>query len=336
MNYWQVAAGAEGRDYHQEFLKYGIAFVGGDQQTKLISQVQLGDRVVLKVGKSKIRAAGIVVERKGCYKGNATIEGKDWLLDFDGWDLPGYCYVDWHVPPNPVVVSGLTRYTIASINKRSIRQKADKIISSYPSCHVYAEPSNVEELDDDEMLGHLINRGLRTSTADELINTIKRIRLLANYYYHQCDWKEIREHETRTFLIIPFLLSLGWSEQQLKIEYPIEGRKKIDVACFKSPLVRGADNANCTMILESKGFVEGLDYVYRQGQLYAKSFPRCKVVVTSNGYCYRAYKRNEKKNTFDERPSAHLNLLRPTKKYPRDPSIEGGLKLLEYIAPQAW
>ncbi len=29
--YWQVAAGSSGRDYSREFLKFGIAFVGGER-----------------------------------------------------------------------------------------------------------------------------------------------------------------------------------------------------------------------------------------------------------------------------------------------------------------
>ncbi len=32
MNYWQIAAGSQGRDYASEFLRFGMAFVGGDVQ----------------------------------------------------------------------------------------------------------------------------------------------------------------------------------------------------------------------------------------------------------------------------------------------------------------
>jgi len=340
MSYWQVAAGSAGRDYSQEFLKYGIAFVGGKQQIETMDKVSPGDIVVLKVGKSKIRAAGSVVTRTSVYKGDARAENKDWLLDFDGWNLPGYCYVDWHIPAVPIDVAGLTRYTIAKINEDPIKTKADELISKYPVSPVEAEPANVEKLEDAEMLKHLIKGGLRTSNADDLINTLGRIRLLAQYYYDECKWEDVREHETRSFLIIPLLLSLGWSEQQLKIELSIEGEGKIDIAGFRSVYRRDDnDNANdsdCVLIIESKGFSQGLDFAHKQGKAYATQFPSCQVVITSNGYCYKAYTRNKAGDDFSDAPSAYLNLLRAKKNYPRDPSIDGGLKLLDYIIPHSW
>ena len=61
--YWKIAAGSEGRDYSRFFLKFGIAFVGGDTQCARMKQVEEGDIILLKVGKS-IKAAGIVERRK--------------------------------------------------------------------------------------------------------------------------------------------------------------------------------------------------------------------------------------------------------------------------------
>ena len=39
MKYWQIAAGSEGRDYSKDFLRFGMAFVGGKPQMKRISEV---------------------------------------------------------------------------------------------------------------------------------------------------------------------------------------------------------------------------------------------------------------------------------------------------------
>jgi hypothetical protein len=65
-------------------------------------------------------------------------------------------------------------------------------------------------------------------------------------------------------------------------------------------------------------------------------FPSCRVVVASNGYCYKAYRRKPDSTDFEDLPAAYLNLLRPTKRYPLAPDrVAGGLELLSFLLPQA-
>jgi len=54
LSYWLVAAGSLGRDYTEDFLKYGMAFVGGNSQIAKMSRVNIGDVVVLKRGLKEI------------------------------------------------------------------------------------------------------------------------------------------------------------------------------------------------------------------------------------------------------------------------------------------
>lgn len=341
MTYWQIAAGSGGRDYSRDFLRYGLAFVGGSQPIETMRHVALGDRVILKRGLGQILAAGVIVERNGKCRGDASEEGgevRGWLRDYDGWDLPAYCHVEWHRAPTPMSASGLTRGTIKQVHQPDLRKAADDLIQMAPSVPIEAEPPPTKPLTDDEMLGFLIQSGLRPANAEELTGTLRRIRLLAGYYYNHCAWEDIREHEARTFLIIPFLVALGWSEQQIKIELGVAGGR-IDIACFRRPYRRDAENrpndGDCVLILESKGFSQGLDYAHGQGKGYAEAFPKCEVVVASNGYCYKAYRRKPDAAGFEETPSAYLNLLRPRRRYPLDPSKEnGGLELLRYLMPQ--
>lgn len=339
--YWQIASGSESRDYSEDFLKFGMAFVGGPEKITTIKQVRAGDRIILKRGMSQIIAAGVAVERDGTVAGEAGMEvRKDWLLDYDGWRLPGYCFVEWHKPTPPVEVKGLTRSTIQSVNIPAIQKAADDIIANCAVHEHFPEPSNVDELPDHEMLEHLIKLGLSPITAESLTMTLRRIRLLANYY-NGTTWEDVREHETRTFLIIPLLLALGWSEQQIKIELGVTGGR-IDVACFSSPYGRNPDtlvanDKDCVLILESKGFSQGLDYAHEQGKAYAEHFPNCQIVISSNGYCYKAYRRKSDGQGFETGPAAYLNLLLPKKRYMRDPqNVDGGLKMLEYLLPQTW
>lgn len=324
--YWQVAAGSGGRDYSEEFLRFGMAFVGTDVDK--MEEAKEGDIFVLKSGISWIRAVGRVVKRDGkiCHG------DREWLHDFDGWKLPAYRYVEWFKADVPV--TGLTRGTMREIHNQAPKDVANKIIDGpiEPEKHE-PEPEPTEKVDDDTLISFLIKEGLRVSQADELTNTIARIRRLADYYFDCVPWEQVREHETRTFLVIPLLLALGWAEQQLKIELPCGGRSKVDIAGFRRPY-KGTrdDNKNCTLIIETKGFSSGLTYALEQGKRYSDSFESCKLVVVTNGYCYKIYsKRGEE---FENYPSAYLNLRDPRNKYPIDPDkVEGAPDAIKCLLP---
>ncbi len=324
--YWQIAAGSIGRNYADLFIKFGMAFVGGQKEIETMAKVSIGDIIILKIGLSKIYAVGEVIERDGKHSGNAD---KPWLRDFDGWDLSAYCYVDWHIPEKPHSSSGLTRATIQRIRQEKHIILANELLQ-LPIQGYEPEPLQTSHVGDDEILEFLIGEGLRPSSAEDLTNTLRRIRLLANYYYKRGDWYEIREHETRSFLIIPLLLALGWAEQQIKIELPAN-KGRVDIACFSKPYKR--NNDDCALIIEGKDFSSGLDYAPEQAHRYAEDFPSCNVVMVSNGYCYKTYIRSES-GTFSIIPSAYLNLLKPKDRYPLDPeNVNGALGVLKWLLP---
>lgn len=218
MTYWQIAAGSRGRDYSDHFLRYGIAFVGGNDQEKTMAQVCEGHRVLLKVG-MKLRAVGCAVSRGGVVAGSARTEPKTWLRDFDGWDLPAFCYVDWHPLPVPESLKGLTQSTIDPVRNEELQHKAEGLLELTPKKVTYDdEPLPTQIVQDDEIIDHMVNNGFPVLQAEELALALRRVRRLASYYYHRCNWDLIKEHETRSFLVVPLLQALGWAEQHMKIE----------------------------------------------------------------------------------------------------------------------
>ena len=331
MKYWQIAAGSQGRDYADDFIRFGMAFVGGKQQVSKMAEVEVGDRILLKTGRSKVVAVGEVVQRHGKHRGE---NDKDWLMDFDGWDLPAYCFVNWHEPKKAYVGKGLTRATIQNVGNQQLRDIAEEVISSFPvRQNLDPEPPLTCPVQDPEIIEYLIGQGLRPGAAEELTSTFNRIRLLARYYYRR-RWEDVREHETRTFLVIPLLLALGWAEQQMKIELPVKGRERADIACFSKPFRRKSEE--CVLIVETKGFSQGLDYAPDQAKRYAEQFTNCRVVVVSNGYCYKAWVRHDGGWSM-KRPSAYLNLLKPRDRYPIDPdNVQGCLEVLKLLLPNSW
>jgi hypothetical protein len=315
-----------------------MAFVGGKSQCKAMDEVVCGDYVLLKRGRTAIAAVGEVVERNGGCGGDGD---KEWLRDFDGWDLPAYRYVRWHVPDSAVEVTGLVRATIQRVQGRQIIQCAEQIVAGSPARTEYKpEPSPTKPVDYREILTFLVREGLRAGDAEELASAFERIRLLADYYYNECDWHDIREHETRTFLVLPLMLGLGWAEQQLKIELT-NSAGRIDVACFSKPYRRGDDgtpnNGDCRLIVETKGFSSGLDYAPEQARGYAVDFPHCRAIAVTNGYCYKVYLREKDQQSFSMKAHAYLNLLKPKDRYPLDPdSIAGCLDVLKVFMPHSW
>lgn len=332
MTYWQIAAGANGRNYSRDFLRYGMAFVGGKGNAKAMSEVREGDTILLKQGLSRILAAGRVVKRGEHSTGHAAKDReKDWLFHYDGWELPAYCHVDWRESVPSISLKGrpLTQSAIDRVQRPDLQQLAVKVFAE-GKLHVPApEPGPSQPLSDGEILDWL--REHRRSSADELTQCLPKLRELADFY--DDHWDDVREHETRTFLIIPFLRALGWTEKQIKIEMPVlNDPGRVDVACFDQPYRGPQSCRDKVRILESKGFSRGLSGAGWQAVGYARHFPSCELAVATNGTCYMAFCSSGDDANREFTPVAYLNLRRPTRRYPLSPGeIDGGLKLIELL-----
>jgi hypothetical protein len=332
--YWQIAAGdiGQGRDYSEDFIRHGIAFLAGEQQLQRLQTVKQGDVIVLKRGKREALAVGRIVERDGKTGGYGD---KYWLSDFDGWDLQGYVFVEWRRMPKQTKLPGeLSRGTIMRINNPEIAALAEKILATTPPEPVLPEPAVADKLTDTEIISFLVKEGLRPSAAAELTETFNRIRYLVEYYHAEITHGDIKEHETRTFLVAPLLLALGWSEQQLKIEYATGDGLRADIACFLKPYRTGSED--CQIIIETKGFRHGLDVASDQARQYTARFPSCKTLIATNGYCYKMFQKEGGEFQLKE-PVAYLNLRNPLKSYPRLPrDNNGGLRALQLMMPSAY
>jgi hypothetical protein len=171
MTTWIVAAGAEGRDYTEFFYRFGMAFVGGDSQRATMKKVSAGDTILLKRGTSVFLAAGTVVERNGRAVGDDDKE-KEWLNDFDGWDLRGYCNVDWYKAHPPEPTTGLRIGTIYETTSPEHIAIAIKLLAGTP-CPPQDEPTSTRKVSDDEILEFLVRKGLRVSAASELTEALR-------------------------------------------------------------------------------------------------------------------------------------------------------------------
>ena len=331
VRYWQIAAGSEDRDYSDRFLRHGLAFVGGNGPCAVMEQVKPGDILILKHRTTHIKAVGTVVEREGRWR---SCGDKPWLRDFDGWDLPAWCNVDWCKLETCRRVEGLRRGTILGVNQQPLIDTAIKVIAEIPKLTAYEpEPAPTESVADEDLISELIDFGLRPAAAEDLAQALRRIRRLARFYLSR-DWGLTKEHEARSFLVLPLLLALGWAEQKIQIELNVPNVGQADIACFRNPVIVFGQDKDCILIIETKNLAKGLDYAPKQAHNYAERFPSYEVVLVTNGYCYKAFKRKEE-TTFSPQPAAYLNIMDPKKQYPLDPAnVEGGIEVLRMLIPK--
>ncbi len=338
MNYWQVAAGEGARDYSEMFVQFGVMLVGAgnpgryfdnkdyyrghrDWRTQVVSfaeRVKAKDMVILKRPYHRqwqIRAVGQVT---GDYE---YLEQFD---DVEGWDLQHCRRVEWVCPGDNVITKGLSMGTFKRVNSNEAIEKAEKVLEEGKKQKAKEIPPPARKISDEDLVESLIGKGLRPADAETVIQTISRVRRLAHWYKRY--GRDLSEHEIRTFLIVPILLALGWSEQKIKIEW-----KHTDMSFFSEVYKRGEKPS---MILESKRAWEGLHYAERQLVRYTKVFPECHRLVTSDGIRYQLYVRrgNEWNLTGDFR--AYANLLNLKDRHPYLEDIGGAPNLFMSLMPK--
>lgn len=346
VTYWQVGSGNRDRFYHEEMLNYGIACAGEGYYEKSIKRVKENDVVILRQGTTKIISVGKVVEKHGKVHGCGD---KTWLYHFDGWELPAYCYVEWHkMRTSKKKERRLPWLAFSKIDQNEPRGYAEQILGDSPETYLQSEePPEAEEVSHEQMRTFL-EENARSADADEAIKVLQRLKELTDHYYqavYGCK-DEIKEHEVRTFLIVPLLLALGWKEREIKIELSpgrlgLSENHSIDIALFPrgyEPGKRDVNKRNCGLLIESKRFSAGMTKeAPDQVAKYARNITGCRTVVVSNGYCYKAFRREEKTDAFDKESRAYFNLRRPTSRYPLYPgSVGGTLDLLELLLPDSY
>jgi|SRR5215217_5692330 len=339
MEYWQVGAGyggesGGGRAYHDIFLDYGVMLIGpgeygdyrvdaqvyghkrdGRQVQRLAREVKPGHKVALK------RPAGHRWEVLAVGEVKSDYEWMPVFDDVEGWDIRHGRRVEWRKPADgSKIMGGFTRGTLNKVEKAETKQAIEQMWNSGQQTAPSSLPSPAEKLRDDDLTDILVEDGVEIKQAGEIVRTIEEIRDLAQWYRERVrEGIKVKEHETRSFLIVPLLLALGWPEQKLKIEW-----HNIDIAFFDNPYSEDTDQ--CVMILESKKLLESLaSRTIHQAYEYAVKYPRCRQAVVSDGCSYKLF---ERKGGNDWCYSAYLNVLKPRLTHPYQDGIGGASDVL--------
>lgn len=163
------------------------------------------------------------------------------------------------------------------------------------------------------------------SNAKRIAHEIERLQELAEWYEKHDEDYDVKEHEARTFLIVPLIMSLGWDEKRMKIEW-----KHKDVALFNAPY---SEKNEPIIIIESKRLWDGLGDAPEQAESYTRQHKACRQFVASDGIHYKLFSKPKHARKF--RFSAYLNLRTPTLKNPYERGVKGAVSFLLKMRPGA-
>jgi hypothetical protein len=320
---WQVGAGDTERSYGDICIKFDVMIAGpgepgayeeeryahlGDIRNSLrrfCKEARRGDIVLLRLGTGDVLGVGEISDD--------AAEWLDAFADVDGWDLQHVRRVRWF--PNtartfpPRTLGGQVR-TFAAVNVEPVRAWVESLdiaeadrnreLSQLPAAGAFLDPT--------ELGRRLFIEGLPSEHVDKLMATFASLQRVASWYWNETKRPEGRpsEQETVCYLVIPPLLSLGWSQQTAALQW-----NYVDVALF-----RGMPPTDATLacVVEAKLLGRSVFSPLGQAREYALRPGResCDRLVVTDGIRYALHRRSDDKFSLE----AYLNILNIRDAYP--------------------
>jgi hypothetical protein len=320
---WQVGAGDTDRSYGDICIGYDVMIAGpgepgayeeslyahlGDIRNSLrrfCREARRGDIVLLRLGTGDVLAVGEVADD--------AAEWLDAFADVDGWDLQHVRRVRWF--PNtkntfpPRTLGGQVR-TFAAVNVEAVRAWVERleITEADRTRELVPLPSAGASLDPAELGRRLFIEGLPSEHVDKLMATFSSLQRVASWYGNETKRPEGRpsEQETICYLVVPLLLSLGWSQQTAAVQW-----NYVDVALFDGmPPI----DSTLACVVEAKllgrsvfsPLGQAREYALRQGR------ERCDRLIVTDGIRYALHRRSGDAFAL----KAYLNILSVRDCYP--------------------
>ena len=150
-----------------------------------------------------------------------------------------------------------------------------------------ALPSTGALLDADELGRRLFIEGLPSEHVDRLMSTFAGLQRVAAWYSNDRKRPTGRpsEQETVCYLVVPFLLSLGWSQQTAAIQW-----NYVDVALFRG---MPPTDASLAAVVEAKLLGRSVFSPIGQARRYALRHGReaCDRLIVTDGIRYAIHRR---------------------------------------------
>ncbi len=270
---------------------------------RFCEEISDGDRIVLRVGLSKVFGVGHIV---GDYEWNEAFG------DVDGWRIQHIRRVRWHwIAPSgqPMQFAGTPMKigTTQRLDASAVLTWVDGLEPKSSTGLLPLLPAKTELLELDRLMEHLFFHGLGAASLSELQSKVSDIIQLSRWY--DARQEDPSESETVSHLVMPLLRALGWSAQFAAVEW-----QKLDIALFKR-LPRGDESLDTVVEVKKRG--SSLTRALGQAQGYANGPGRvnCGRIILTDGIRYSIFVRQED-GSWPLTPEAYLNLTRLRDGYP--------------------
>jgi hypothetical protein len=298
---WQLVGTGAGRPYADEMIRHGVMLAGPgdagpwpstgysdnfalrDTLRWFAETAEIGDNVVLRMGRTTIRAVGLIA---GPY------EYSDRFDDVNGLDRQHYRRVRWFELPSEhdfgQLVFGQRPGAFSRVRSRVVRGFVERLLGSEPSAWQAAAlpPLPAEE-------PPLENVPVRVMA---LVGQAQD--LLTLYGDDGRFGAAPSEDEMVAHFATPLLRELGWPAEFVGVKW-----RNVDIALFRS-LPRSPDT--CELVVEVKRLGVGVEGALIQARRYVQSLSlTCDVAVT-DGIRWRRYARD-----LDYAACGYANLARP-------------------------
>jgi hypothetical protein len=347
MKVWQIATGEPGRDYRELFFDHDIMILGPShlgsamsgayavgsansdlrQVHSFANNPKPGDRVLMRFAHEVIGVGQIP-------------DGDDLQYRYEkafkcvyGWNLCHCRRVAWARNFALGELAGVFREakqkpSFTEIHEKHIVEMVRSIDASCFDAPIKDMPAIKPDVYEEDELGiELFQAGVSNKNIEDILGALHQADRLCSWYKSKhCGKERPSENEVVSHIILPLFLGLGWSHQQVAVEW-----KSVDTAFFKAtPTVQ----VNCVMVLEAKGLGQSLGEVLEQPLGYVKGLELTNVryILTTDGANLFVY--GKSRGEWSTHPIGYINVQSLQKQYilPRSTDLVNTLVMLQPIS----
>jgi hypothetical protein len=327
MKVWQIATGEPGRDYRELFFDHDIMILGpshrgnalensyadgipnsaGSQVHNFAHKPESGDRVIMRFAHDVIGIGQIPFEDGPLYSFSETFRC------VYGWDLCHCRRVIWSEQYDlgdlaTVFHRAKQKPSFTQVHEKHIVQLVRSVDDSHFDRPLKGMPDIDASLYTEETLGvELFRAGVSNKNIDDILKALQQAERLCSWYWSEHCGRSPSENEVVSHIILPLFLGLGWSHQQMAVEW-----NKVDVAFFKNT---PTTEENCVMVLEAKGLGRALSEVLEQPQGYVHNLglKNTRYILTTNGANLFVYGRSD--GWWNSNPIGYISVSSLQKEY---------------------